>query len=250
MKTEITTAAGTVFTLDDESGLVSYRKGSRSGAHHISHYKRRGELSDHVRSRAAEWERNNAGETIAWVCLPVIVCEKETGLCAGIETLKRADEVRIARQREAEDERNRNYLAQRKQAIDGCPAGHEPAEHKSSYDGIVTYAAISDGAECQAWDDTYRNAGGGIYHIPTERFTDSRERKVREVARKEQAEREEREHYESKLAEAKATGKRVKLRGWVTDRCMKGDHENCSFDNATEWITPEGSKQITYSCCY
>jgi hypothetical protein len=246
----ITTKSGTVFELDDERGLVSYRKGSHKGCHHISHYKRRGELSEGVDARAAEWERNNNGKQIAWVCLPVIICTDETELCACVGLLKQADEVRIARQQEAEDQRNREHRAAREQAIASCPEGCEPAEHKTSYDGIVTYAAVSDGAECQAWDDTYVHVGGGVYHIPTERFVDDRERKGRESQRKEHAEQAEQEHYENKLAEAKATGKRVKLRGWVTDRCMKGDDENCSFDNATEWVTPEGELVTTYSCCY
>jgi len=51
------------------------------------------------------------------------------------------------------------------------------------------------------------------------------------------------------LAEARATGQAVVLRRWTTERCMHHDDE-CSFDNAVEWLRPDGTTKVTYTCCY
>jgi hypothetical protein len=54
----------------------------------------------------------------------------------------------------------------------------------------------------------------------------------------------------AKLAEAKTTGKPVALARWTTDRCMCGHGNECSCDSATEWLSPDGSRKTTYTCCY
>ena len=51
------------------------------------------------------------------------------------------------------------------------------------------------------------------------------------------------------LSEAQATGQAVVLRRWTTERCMHHDDE-CSFDNAVEWLRPDGTTKVTYTCCY
>ena len=55
---------------------------------------------------------------------------------------------------------------------------------------------------------------------------------------------------ENKFKEAKETGKGVKIRGWMTDRCYNRNSRECSFDTATEWAMPNGTKKVTYTCCY
>ena len=244
MKTEITTKAGTVFTMDGET--VSYKKGSVKGGHHISYYK----LPEEIHSQGAlrEWERKN-NKTVAWVCMPVVISSDETELCAAIAAMRQAYDEKLARKREADETIKAQHEAQRQQAIADCPAGFIPAVYKSSYDGIVTFSEIVSGAECQAWDDTYEPVGGGIYYIPSEKFDSDRNRKSRQQQATEQAGQEARELEDNAFRMARETGTRQKIKGWVTDRCMKRDRE-CSFDNATLWANPDGTKSTTYSCCY
>ncbi len=52
------------------------------------------------------------------------------------------------------------------------------------------------------------------------------------------------------FAEAKRTGKRQPLSQWTTDRCMNRNHNECSFDNATEYALPNGTTKTEYICCY
>ena len=52
------------------------------------------------------------------------------------------------------------------------------------------------------------------------------------------------------LAEARATGKAVVLNQWITDQCMSHHDDECSFDSAVEWLQPDGTTKVTYSCCY
>jgi len=55
---------------------------------------------------------------------------------------------------------------------------------------------------------------------------------------------------QSVFAKASATGERQALCNWVTDRCYNGNDDECSFDSATEWALPDGSRNTTYTCCY
>jgi hypothetical protein len=52
------------------------------------------------------------------------------------------------------------------------------------------------------------------------------------------------------LAEARATGQAVVLNQWTTGRCMNHHGDECSFDNAVEWLRPDGTTKVTYTCCY
>ncbi len=36
---------------------------------------------------------------------------------------------------------------------------------------------------------------------------------------------------------------------WVPAE-RNGNDDECSFDSATEWAMPDGSRKITYTCCY
>lgn len=51
------------------------------------------------------------------------------------------------------------------------------------------------------------------------------------------------------LEAAKKTGEKVAIRTWITNECHNG-HRECSFDQACEWAMPDGSKTVTYTCCY
>ena len=52
------------------------------------------------------------------------------------------------------------------------------------------------------------------------------------------------------FAEAREAGERQKLRSWITNGCRNGNNDECSFDSAVEWAMPDGSRKITYTCCY
>jgi hypothetical protein len=49
---------------------------------------------------------------------------------------------------------------------------------------------------------------------------------------------------------ARATGKPHILRTYVTDRCCNGNSDECSFDHATEYVLPDGSRTTEFRCCY
>jgi len=49
---------------------------------------------------------------------------------------------------------------------------------------------------------------------------------------------------------ARESGQRQVLRTWMTDRCRNGNSDQCSFDNATEYVLPDGSHKTEYRCCY
>ena len=53
----------------------------------------------------------------------------------------------------------------------------------------------------------------------------------------------------AKFDEAKATGKPVVLRTWMTDGCSK-NLPDCSFDQASELAMPNGSTKIEYIHCH
>ena len=53
-----------------------------------------------------------------------------------------------------------------------------------------------------------------------------------------------------KRDEARITGKPVILRSYTTSRCHCGNDDECSFDSAVEFVTPEGKVETKYSCCY
>jgi hypothetical protein len=52
------------------------------------------------------------------------------------------------------------------------------------------------------------------------------------------------------LAEARATGQPVVLSQWTTGRCMDHHGDECNCDNAVEWLRPDGTTKVTYTCCY
>lgn len=55
---------------------------------------------------------------------------------------------------------------------------------------------------------------------------------------------------ESKFAQAKATGEKVKIKSYMTSRCMSGNGAECSFDQAVEFAMPSGKITTQYACCY
>jgi hypothetical protein len=57
------------------------------------------------------------------------------------------------------------------------------------------------------------------------------------------------EKFNEALTIAKKTGKKQALDVWVTDHCHNGSVE-CSFDQATSWVGPDGKISTTYSCCH
>lgn len=52
------------------------------------------------------------------------------------------------------------------------------------------------------------------------------------------------------VSQAHETGQRQVLRSWMTGSCCNGHSDQCSFDHATEYALPDGSRQIEYRCCY
>lgn len=52
---------------------------------------------------------------------------------------------------------------------------------------------------------------------------------------------------QQKAREAAATGKPVVIGGWKTKRCMNHEYD-CAYDNATQYIMPDGSTTVKYIC--
>jgi hypothetical protein len=56
--------------------------------------------------------------------------------------------------------------------------------------------------------------------------------------------------YAAQIKEARRTGKPVVIETWMTDRCMNGNGDDCSFDHATQVMLPTGKLKVTYACCH
>ncbi len=60
----------------------------------------------------------------------------------------------------------------------------------------------------------------------------------------------EQEKIDAALRMARETGKPVLLTIWQTDRCMNNHGDDCSCDNAYEYVMPDGSRKVEYHCCF
>ena len=48
---------------------------------------------------------------------------------------------------------------------------------------------------------------------------------------------------------AKRTGQKQILKTYMTNKCTR-NKQDCNFDAVTEYIMPDGTKKIIYTCCY
>jgi len=69
-------------------------------------------------------------------------------------------------------------------------------------------------------------------------------------ARKDAKRDQENNHEKEIFAKARESGERQALETWVTEKCMNGNDQECSFDRATRWALPDGTSKTTYGCCY
>jgi hypothetical protein len=53
-----------------------------------------------------------------------------------------------------------------------------------------------------------------------------------------------------KFRQACEAKKPVLLDSWVTEKCMNGHDDECSFDRAGEYAMPDVTVKTTYTCCY
>jgi len=182
-------------------------------------------------------KRANGKPVLMWgLCPTLIVCDPN------VAEMIRAEKAEIA----AEEARKREEKKRAEEAaIAACPAGLEAARVTSTdYEGNYFIAAVADGAKSVVYGEPIQVAG--ICYIKPEHFANAR---AREAKLREEAEQKAKAK-EDAVAEAARTGKRVALRRWVTDRCHNGNDHDCSFDNATEWVLPDGTTKITYTCCF
>lgn len=168
-----------------------------------------------------------------------------------IESNRRAKEAAAA----AEAERRRAYEERRAAVIAACPADHEPCTLGRWFDGIQAYIA-PDGTEFDGWDGK-DDHGCGIVYIDKATVAEASARAAERAkadaaiaAERQAREEQERRDREAAFAKARETGERQPLRKWVTDRCMNGNDDDCSFDSAVEWAMPDGTAKTTYTCCF
>ena len=152
--------------------------------------------------------------------------------------------------------RKAEWEAARAEAVAGCPAGKVPAVCVDWFDGIATYRTLDGSAEWQGWDRP-ADADTGIFYFEESVVAEARERTAQRKDRQARIEAEmkaEEERENARVAEcfrkAAETGERVAIRKWTTTRCMNGNDDECSFDNATEWALPDGTAKTTYTCCF
>lgn len=157
---------------------------------------------------------------------------------------------------EREAARKAEWEAKRAAAVAACPAGKVPAVCKDWFDGIATFETLDGTAEWRAWE-RQEDAETGIYYFDESVVAEARERTEKrraEDARLEAEMKEEEERENARVEEcfrqAAESGQRVAIRKWTTTRCMNGNDDECSFDNATEWAMPDGTTKTTYVCCF
>lgn len=172
------------------------------------------------------------------------------------EALKAERDAWKKAEAEREAARKAEWEAKRAEEIAACPAGKVPAVEVKWYDGIATYRTLDGTAEWDGWDGAAKTETGLCYFdesVVAEARERTAKRRAEDAAR--EAERKAAEEKENaRVAEcfrqAKETGKRVPIRKWTTGRCMNGNDNECSFDNATEWAMPDGTTKTTYACCF
>jgi hypothetical protein len=111
-----------------------------------------------------------------------------------------------------------------------------------------------DGDECPLADVDARESKHGFWWGDTTKVTAAtaalEERKRAKNQREADLQATRDAEFALNRAEAARTSKPVVLARWTTDRCMNGHSDECSFDNATKSLMPDGTTRTTYSCCY
>ena len=241
-----TTVNGTQITVSD-GGIVS----ARDRSCHITRFY---SLEESPERKVWEEAFRKGGVDFAKIGCVSSAYSKIVIFHAGNEEIV-SDILQMARaareQIAAEDARREAALKARREAvIAACPAGFEPAETTGWHDGTCFYKSLCDGATHLNWDSAYSDQGCGIFYVPAEKFADNRKQKAEAEAEKTKKEAETKAKYEKALAEAQSTGKPVILNRWTTVACMNDNDDECSCDNATEWLYPDGKKKVTYHCNY
>ena len=180
------------------------------------------------------------------------ICERLRPLLAE----QRAYAARVRAEQEARDAaRAADLEALRARVRAECPADCEPCTLGGWYDGIQTYVA-ADGTSIEQWDGMDSH-GCGIVYIKRDVVDDARKRAAERKRRDDEARAEQEANRKAEEArreecfrKARESGERVRIDGWITDRCHNGNDGDCSFDQATRWAMPDGTEKITYTCCY
>ena len=241
-----TTKSNTIVTMNGEHVRFT-PPGGKSTAIHIGHFCRL-ENSEYKSELTAKLKKSGRDiADIGCVALDTLtVSAAEPVLVA--ELLKKATEYRVASvAKAAEAEADRATLVAEITAA--CPAGYEVATVQSRFDGIAQFEA-ADGTTVSSWDDAYKNEGAGMYYVETEKFEAARITNKAKAEREAAATATAKANCEAKAAEASTTGKPVILVQWTTDRCHNGNSCECSCDNATKYIHPDGQTTTKYTCCF
>lgn len=173
-----------------------------------------------------------------------------------IEALRSERDAWKVEEAKREEARKAEWQAKRDAAVAACPAGKVPAVCVNWFDGIATYRTLDGSAEWQEWDRP-ADAETGIWYADGETVAKAKEetaKKKEEAARREaekaEAKKRAEEHRSECFRQAAESGERVAIRHWTTTRCMNGNDDECSCDNATEWALPDGTAKTTYTCCF
>jgi len=238
-----TTKKGTQVTIDGEIVRVAAQ------AVHISHFHTLNESPEKAYWVSVFQRCKGDISEIGLVALRDICIPKDgnSDLIADINSVSSEYRNALKIKKQAEE---KEKAEEREKILNSVPDGCEVATQKFWLDGLINFSAL-DGATCTAWDDMYKSEGQGLFYIPSDRFADSRKARSDKNKRDEEASADRKAMEDSAFAQALTTGKPAVMRQWTTDRCMNGNGEReCSFDSATEWAMPDGSRKTTYTCCF
>lgn len=212
----------------------------------------------------AELMAKRAGQTVRETaiiayCCPNVYVINSPELGARIRELmpaaRKLHEEAEAKKAAEEAERAAALERRRGEVRAACPEGFEPCELGRWFDGLRECIA-ADGTRVDQWDDIDAH-GCGIAYVPRgvldkRRAIDAEQREAaaKRAEKREAEKREAEERRAAAFAEAKATGKRVEIRHWATDRCMNGNDDQCSLDNAYEYAMPDGTAKVVYVCAF
>ena len=156
-------------------------------------------------------------------------------------------EVKLLKKLEKEKE-EQEVKTRKEKAIAECPAGYVIAKQNwSNGDLCSAEYETEDGIKILA-SDLLENHHG-YYYIKSDK-AEIEITKAKEKIEKSEKEKAEKIQQENDIREtAKITGQKQILKTYMTQECTRKNHD-CSFDAVTEYIMPDGTKKVIYTCCY
>lgn len=156
-------------------------------------------------------------------------------------------EVELLKNIEKEKEEQETKTRKEK-AIAECPIGHVIAKQNwANGDLRSAEYQLENGTKIIASDLLTNHYG--YYYINA---SDAENESAKTKAKTEKLEKEKQikiKQEEDIKETAKKTGQKQILKTYMTQECARKNHD-CSFDAVTEYIMPDGTKKVIYTCCY